>query len=138
MGLFDGFLGENPQLTPRVALIAGLIYVSDADGHLDESEIGDVLRVVPDRATLEAALRYCKQNDVQTFLQAAAAMLTPQQKLCLMLNAIDLAMGDGNLDGAEQQLLMQYAEVFEVPEQVLQPHVQTFMIKNNLSVFGPC
>jgi len=110
--------------------------VSGADGHLDENEIGDVLRVVPDRATLETALKYCKQNNVQTFCQQAATMLSPQQKMCLMLNAIDLAMGDGNLDGAEQQLLMQFAHYFQIPEQSLHPHVQTFMIKNNLSVFG--
>jgi uncharacterized tellurite resistance protein B-like protein len=136
MGLFDGFMGQKVQLTPRTALVAGLLYISGADGHLDENEIGDVLRVVPDRATLEAALKYCKQNSVQTYLQAAGSMLSPQQKMCLMLNAIDLAMGDGNLDGAEQQMLMQYAHFFGIPDQVLHPHVQTFMIKNNLSVFG--
>ena len=136
MGLFDGFLGQKIQLTPRSALVAGLLYVSGADGHLDENEIGDVLRVVPDRATLETALKYCKQNNVQTFCQQAATMLSPQQKMCLMLNAIDLAMGDGNLAGAEQQLLMQFAHYFQIPEQSLHPHVQTFMIKNNLSVFG--
>ena len=39
-------------------------------------------------------------------------------------------------DGAEQQLLMRYAQYFQIPDHVLQPHVQTFMIKNNLSVFG--
>jgi uncharacterized tellurite resistance protein B-like protein len=136
MGLFDGFLGQKVQLTPRTALVCGLLYVSGADGHLDENEIGDVLRVVPDRATLEAALKYCKQNGVDAFLQAASTMLSPQQKMCLMLNAVDLAMGDGNLDGAEQQLLMRYAQYFQIPDHVLQPHVQTFMIKNNLSVFG--
>jgi hypothetical protein len=31
---------------------------------------------------------------------------------------------------------MQYAHYFGIPEHVLQPHVQTFMIKNNMSVFG--
>ncbi len=136
MGLLDEFLGQKIQLTPRTALVAGLLYVSGADGHLDDNEIGDVLRVVRDRSTLEAALEYCKQNDVQTFLEAAATMLSPQQKMCLMLNAIDLAMGDGHLDGAEQQMLMQFADYFEIAEQVLTPHVQTFMIKNNLNVFG--
>ena len=136
MGLFDGFMGQNIQLTPRTALVAGLLYVSGADGHLDDNEIGDVLRVVPDRATLETALKYCKQHDVQVFLAAAATLLSPQQKMCLMLNAIDLAMGDGNLDGAEREMLMEYAQHFQIPEHVLQPHVQTFMIKNNLSVFG--
>jgi uncharacterized tellurite resistance protein B-like protein len=136
MGLFDGFLGQKVQLTPRTALVAGLLYVSGADGHLDENEVGDVLRIVPDRASLENALKYCKQNNVQTFLQTAAALLSPQQKMCLILNAIDLAMGDGNLDGAEQQMLMQFAQYFQIPDHILQPHVHTFMIKNNLTVFG--
>ncbi len=136
MGLFDEFMGQKVQLTPRTALVAGMLYVSGADGHLDDNEIGDVLRVVPDRASLETALKYCKQNDVQSFLAAAAELLTRDQKLCLMLNAIDLAMGDGHLDGAEQEMLMQYAERFEIAEHELAPHVQTFALKNNLSVFG--
>jgi uncharacterized tellurite resistance protein B-like protein len=135
MGLFDGFMGSKVALEPRTALVCGLLYVSGADGHLDDNEIGDVLRVVPDRTTLDNALKYCRQNSVQTFLQQASTLLSPQQKMCLMLNAIDLAMGDGHLDGAEQQLLMQYTQYFQIPEQQIQPHVQTFMIKNNLSVF---
>jgi len=135
MGLFDGFMGSNVQLTPRVALVSGLLYVSGADGHLDDNEIGDVLRVVPDRPTLDQALKYCRRNNVQTFCQQASQLLSPQQKMCLMLNAIDLAMGDGHLDGAEQQMLMQFAQWFQIPEQQLQPHINTFMIKNNLSVF---
>lgn len=136
MGLFDGFLGQQIQLNPRAALVAGLLYVSGADGHLDENEIGDVLRIVPDRATIETALKYCRQNNVQTFLQQATTLLSPQQKMCLMLNAIDLAMGDGHLAGAEQQMLVQFAHYFQIPEQTLQPHVQTFVMKNNLSVFS--
>ncbi|MEM9192257.1 MAG: TerB family tellurite resistance protein [Myxococcota bacterium] len=115
--------------------MAGLLYVSGADGHLDDNEIGDVLRVVPDRQTLDNALKYCRQRSVQQFIQDSAALLSPQQKMCLMLNAIDLAMGDGHLDGAEQQMLMQFAQAFGIPEQQLQPHVQSFMIKNNLNVF---
>jgi uncharacterized tellurite resistance protein B-like protein len=131
----DSCTGPDAGLTPRTALIAALIYISGADGNLDDNEIGDVLRVVPDRATLVAALEYCKQHDVETFLAAAAAMLTPEQKLCLMLNAIDLALGDGMLASAEQELLLQYAQEFGIPEHDLQPHVRTLMSKNDLRVF---
>ncbi|MFO7565009.1 MAG: hypothetical protein R6X02_20355 [Enhygromyxa sp.] len=123
------------ELTPRIALIAGLIYISAADGNLDDNEIGDVLRVVPDRATLGAALEYCGRHEVERFLEAAAGLLSPEQKLCLMLNAIDLALGDGMLASAEQQLLLDYARAFEIPERDLQPHVRTFMAKNDLRIF---
>jgi hypothetical protein len=90
---------------------------------------------VPDRATLEAAIEYCKRHEVEDFLAEAAGVLSPEQRLCVMLNAIDLALGDGMLAEAEQQLLLLYAESFEIPDQVLQPHVRTFMAKNNLRVF---
>jgi hypothetical protein len=41
MGIFDGFGGKGANLTPHMALVAGMIYISAADGHLDDSEAGD-------------------------------------------------------------------------------------------------
>jgi hypothetical protein len=44
MGLFDGYQGANIQLTPRAALVATMLYLSAADGHLENSEIDDLLK----------------------------------------------------------------------------------------------
>lgn len=136
MGIFDGFGGSQVNLTPKVALVAGMIYVSAADGHLDDSEAGDILKVVPDRQVLEAALQYVRRNGFQQYLDAASRLLSPAQKMCLVLNAADMAMGDGYLAPQEQQMLAQMQQFFQIPDAHLHPYVQAFMIKNNLTVFG--
>lgn len=136
MGLFDGFAGTSVSLTPKIALAAGMVYMSAADGHLDPNERGDIWKVVPDDNVLDAALVFVRRNSYQQFLEQAARLLSPAQKLCLILNAADLAMGDGYLAPEEQQRLIQMAQYFQIPDAHLQPYVQALMIKNNLSVFG--
>lgn len=136
MGIFDGFVGSNVELNPRVALVATLIYVSGGDGHLDDNEIGDILRVVPDRSTLDKALQYCRRNPYPQFLDAAGRMLSPQQKMCAIVNAADLAMGDGFLAPGEQTMLQQMAAAWQIPDQYLSPYVQALMVKNNMTVFN--
>lgn len=136
MGLFDGFAGQQIQLTPKVALAAGMVYISAADGHLEDSEIGDILKVVPDEHTIDTALQYTRRTGFQQYLDAAARLLSPQQKLCLFVNCADMAMGDGFLAPEEQQRLMYMAQYFQIPETHLTPYIQTLMVKNNLSVFG--
>ena len=136
MGLFDSFTGSQVNLTPKVALVAGMIYVSAADGHLDDSEAGDILKVVPDRQVLDQALQYARRTPFQKYVEEAARILTPGQKMCLVLNAADMAMGDGYLAPEEQQMLVQMQQFFQIPDAHLQPYVQAFTIKNNLTVFN--
>ena len=136
MGLFDAFTGTQVNLSPKVALVSGMIYVSAADGHLDDSEAGDILKVVPDRQVLEAALQYARRTPFQKFVEEAARILTPAQKMCLILNAADMAMGDGYLAPEEQQMLVQMQQYFQIPDAHLQPYIQAFTIKNNLNVFN--
>lgn len=135
MGLFDGFGGSQIQLTPKLALVAGMVYISAADGHLDDNEAGDILKVVPDGQTLETALQFCRRVGYQQFLEEAARLLSPQQKLCIIVNCADMAMGDGYLAPEEQQRLMYMAQYFQIPDAHLHPYIQTLMVKNNLSIF---
>lgn len=137
MGLFDGFGGQQQlPLTPKVALVAAMVYISAADGHLDDNEAGDIAKIVPDRQALDHALQYCRRTGFQQFLDQAARMLSPQQKLCILLNCADMAMGDGYLAPEEQQRLMYMAQYFQIPEPHLQPYIQTLMLKNNTSIFN--
>lgn len=136
MGLFDGFGGQDIQLTPKLALVVAMVYISAADGHLDDNEAGDILKVVPDGRTLETALQYCRRNGFQQYLDAATRILSPQQKMCIIVNCADMAMGDGYLAPEEQRQLMYMAQYFQIPEAHLHPYIQTLMLKNNLSIFG--
>jgi uncharacterized tellurite resistance protein B-like protein len=136
MALFEGFGGTQVNLTPKLALVAGMVYLSAADGDLDDSECGDILKVVPDQQVLEQALQFVKRNGFDQFLDQAARILSPAQKMCLILNAADMCMGDGYLAPEEQQRLMRMQQYFQIPDTHLQPYIQAFMMKNNTSVFG--
>ena len=134
--MFDGFKNATVQLTPRAALVATMIYLSSADGHVEDSEIGDILKVVPDRQAFDTAIQYTKRCGFAQFLEETSRMLSPQQKMCAILNAADLAMGDGHLAAAETAMLRQIAGAWQIPDQYLTPYVHALMAKNNISVFG--
>lgn len=136
MGLFDNFGGRSVQLYPKAALVATMLYLSEADGYLDDTEIGDLLKIVPDRQALDTALQYARRVGFTQFLDESNRMLSPQQKMCAILNAADLAMGDGHLAPKEQQMLNQIVQAWQIPEQYLGPYVQALMVKNNVAVFG--
>ena len=127
MGIFDGFGGSQVKLDAPTALAAGMVYISAADGHLDESERLNILKVIPDDRVLRNGLEYCRRNGVQQFIQAAANLLTPQQKMCMLLNMADMAMGDGHLDEAERQLLVQFQNAFGISDDQISVYVQGLM-----------
>ena len=136
MGIFDGFGGSELKLDAQLALASGMIYLSAADGHLSEDERYDILKVIPDDATLNKALNYCRRTPLPQFIQESATLLTPAQKLCMLLNMADMAMGDGHLAEEERQMLVQFQNAYQIPDTTIQPYVQGLMVKNNLTVFG--
>ncbi len=125
-----------PPLHPRLALVTAIIYISAADGHLDDDEITYILKFAQTRQNLQAALDYTRRCQFEQFLQAAAQCLSPPQRMCTLLNCADMAMGDGYLHPVEQQRLNQMAQWFQIPDAHLQPYVQTLMMKNNLNIFN--
>ena len=136
MGIFDGFGGTQVKLTPQLALAIGMIYLSAADGHLSEDERYDILKVIPDDNILRQALDFCRRTPMSQFIPQSAGILTPAQKLCMLLNMADMAMGDGHLAEEERQMLVQFQQAYGIPDETLGPYVQALMTKNNLSVFG--
>ncbi|MCB9598445.1 MAG: TerB family tellurite resistance protein [Sandaracinaceae bacterium] len=136
MGVFDGFQGSSIQMTPQIGMAAGLFYVAAADGHLSPDERGDILKIVPDDNVLRMGMDFARQNGWPQFLQSVAAVLTPQQKLCMLLNIADMAMGDGHLAPREMQMLNEMQVGFGIDDATVQPYVQALMTKNNLGVFG--
>lgn len=136
MGIFDGFGGTQLKLTPQLSIAIGMIYLSASDGHLSEDERYDILKVIPDDAILRTALDYCRRTPMSQFIPQAAGILTPAQKLCMILNMADMSMSDGHLAEEERQLLVQFQHAFAIPDETLGPYIQALMVKNNLSVFG--
>ena len=125
------------ELTPRTCLAVALLYCMAADGEMDEEEIGHLVSVLGRGATrqqVDAAVRYVRATQPAQFLNDATPRLRPDQRLCILLNMIDSAMSDGEAEQGEQQLVMQFAEAWDLPESELTPYFKALVAKNDRAV----
>jgi uncharacterized membrane protein YebE (DUF533 family) len=137
--MFNLFKSQAPafDLTPRNCLLGSLLYCMAADGEMDEEEIGHLLSVMGPTGTrelLNAALKYCRATPAEQFATAAAARLSPPQKLCILLNMIDSAMSDGEAEPQEQQLVMGFMQAWGITQAEMEPYFRTLAAKNDRAV----
>ncbi len=137
MGLFDMFKSEAPKLDARLALTVGLLFMMSADGEIGQEEIGQLRSVVGnDDALLSTAVKYLKAGSVDKYLAEAPALLNQEQKLCLLINACDSLLADGNAADNEQQLFYRMLSAMGIGEVEFQPYMATIALKNNKRLFG--
>jgi uncharacterized membrane protein YebE (DUF533 family) len=86
------------------------------------------------RELLNAALKYCRATPAEQFATAAAARLSPPQKLCILLNMIDSAMADGEAEPQEQQLVMGFMQAWGITQAEMEPYFRTLAAKNDRAV----
>ena len=136
MGIF-GTRDRRPfTLTPDLCLAIGMVYTTASDGRLGETERHDLRKVVPDERVLHAALDYCRSHATTEFLVACVAMLSAQQKLCLLLNMAAAAMVDGELADEEREVLREFQAAFEVADETMAPHLASLALKNARHLFA--
>jgi uncharacterized tellurite resistance protein B-like protein len=136
MGLFSKTRKRDGALTPRLSMAIGMTYATAADGYLSETERFDLHKVIPDDDLLEEALDYTRRTSTVDFLAACKALLTHEQKLCLLLNMIDVSMSDGKLQGEERDLLTEFQNAFAISDALLEPHLVTLTLKNDRRAFA--
>lgn len=137
--MFGLFKSQSAQieLTPRNCFVVSLIYCMGADGEIDPEELGHLSSALGRAATreqLDACVRYVRATQPAQFLEAAAARLRPDQKLCIVLNMIDSAMSDGEAEQGEQTLIMDFARGFGLSETELEPYFRALVAKNDRAV----
>jgi uncharacterized tellurite resistance protein B-like protein len=136
MGLFDMFKTEAPQLTPKLALAAGLLYTMASDGQIEQEEIGQLQSVIGrDEQLIQAAIKYLRAVPYDQFVSDANALLNPQQKLCVLINMADSLLSDGRAAAAEQTSFNKALAGFGMTEDGFKPYFETLAIKNNRSIF---
>lgn len=138
MGLFDK-LGGNKKisLTPQAGLLLAAITMVGIDGDVDDDELAIIRRLDGSGRTdaWDLAVKAWKIKSLEECISLAAGSMNSEQRLVTIANLIDIAMADGVLAGAEQQLLEAYVEAFEVSETEIEPIVNIISIKNNKSIF---
>jgi uncharacterized tellurite resistance protein B-like protein len=136
MGLFDMFKTEAPQLSPRLALATGLLFMMAADGQIEQEEIGQLQSVVGgDEQLIQAAIKYLRAVPYEQFLVDANALLNPQQKLCVLINMADSLLSDGRAAASEQTAFNKALTGFGMTEDGFKPYFETLAVKNNRSIF---
>jgi uncharacterized membrane protein YebE (DUF533 family) len=122
-------------LSPGFALAVSMAYMVAADGHLTDEERHDLRKVVPDDDELNDALEYTRHTPTGEFLRQCTALLTDEQKLCVLLNLLDAAMVDGHVAEEEQLLLREFEESFGLSEDALEPFQRCLELKNARHIF---
>ena len=131
------YFGESPDLTPRIAFAAAMIYMINADGRIEPEEIRRlVIAVHDDRALLEVATRYTKFNTVDQFITDSGALLDHDQQLSILVNLYDAILANGDALPQELELFEQFMERFGFNEVEFEPYFQSIAVKNNKALFG--
>lgn len=138
MGFFDKFTSSD-ELTPKVALATAMIYMMASDGNLADEEmiyLSVTLNALGEpKEIIDSAVKYAKKHDLEAFIEEANSLLTPEQKMTLLANLIDLLLADGDADEAEEELFSKFADSFGVSQDELQPYIDIISTKNQYSLF---
>jgi uncharacterized tellurite resistance protein B-like protein len=148
MGLFDMFTDQGQQMTPHLAFATALVYMMNADGEMDNEEVGFLLSVLGgkssqgaigvganNRQLLQRAMQNTKRMSVEQFIAQAAPVLSDAQRLCILVNLVDCALSDGEAEAPEQAMFGKFLQGFGVPMERFKPFFEVVALKRDISVF---
>ena len=137
MGLFDVFKGKTPELSPRLSLAVGLLYMISADGAIEQEEFGQLLATLHgDEKLLDNAMSYGRATKFEDYLSNSAALLSESQKICILLNLADSLLSDGVAAPQEQALFERFMEAWGISRSVFQPYLDVIIKKNDHAALG--
>lgn len=132
------------NMTPSDILAASLIYCISADGEVDEREIGHFVSIVGEGSSgdvssggfgaLDRAVLIARTTCLDDFLTQARRILTPAQRMCILLNLVDSAMSDGTTTSEERAVLARFQAAFGILEERFLPYFEALHVKNDRSV----
>ena len=148
-GLFSMFRGDKgDKMTPHLAFATALMYMMKSDGEMDNEEIGALLAVLGgeeqngvigvganNRALLDKAQQYARRNTIETLVAEAAPLLSDAQRICVLINLIDMSFADGQPEPEEQVVFGKVQHGFGISDERFRPFFEVIMIKNDRSVF---
>ncbi len=85
--------------------------------------------------TTKSAYDVYKDKTVTESVQLVSKVLDEKQRIACIAILIDLAMADGILAGAEQELMGDYITAFQLSEQAISGIIDVIALKNDFSIF---
>lgn len=139
MSFFDKLRGASANdLSPRAAMLLACISMVGADGDIDDDEIAIINRIDGKQVTpaWDQAVRAWRGiGNPMDCIAMTASRLDDAQRRFTLANLVDIAMADGVLGGAEQQLLQGYLEAFGLDDAFVDAVADVVSVKNDRSPF---
>jgi len=138
MGLLDRLAGAKQPVTlsPKAALALAAMTVMGPDGSFDDGELSVLQNLVRgDNDAFNQAWETYKRLGASDCIPHVTQALNEPQRLATLANLLDIAMADGVMEPAEEQILARYLETFNIPEAKVKPIIDFIAIKNDISVF---
>ncbi len=130
LGRFTGVKDERQPMTPHFALAIALLYMLTADGSIGRQEIGQLEAVIGEFADLQnVALKYVRSVKLKQFLDEASALLTPNQKLYILVNVCDSMMSDGAVARLEDKVFVSMLAAFGYSEKAFDIYLRVLETK---------
>ena len=134
-------------LTPIQMLAIALAYMIDADKIREAEERAELVVVFNKMVTrgefnkqgltaiISRAFDYVEEHDIDEFLAIAAEKLAPLQKVSIYINALDLMLSDGQVNGGETTVLKKIQDSFSVDRETVLAIREVLFTKNDTRMF---
>jgi len=132
---------QEIKLTPKIAYVVNMLYMSSADGIIEQEEITYLLTILHgDLKLIRIAEKYMKQSEKKglnfnDFLEESSKILSLEQKETILINLIDMMYSDNELELHEEKLLKYILKKYDIDENKLDLYKNVIAKKNNYSIF---
>ena len=131
LGRYAGVKEERQPMTPHFALAIALLYMLTSDGSIGKQEVGQLEAVIGEFDGLQnVALKYVRSVKLKQFLDEAAALLRPEQKIYILTNVCDSMLSDGEVAHLEDKLFLSMLTAFGFTEKTFARYLQVLETKN--------
>jgi len=129
---------EPIELTPFLSLAVALLYMLMADGEIDDHESSQLQAVIGgNQDVLELAFEYVETISLDQFLKDAPAVLSNEDKLCILCNLCDCLLADGVCQQVEEELFQKICISFGYSAKSFTTYYSAIALKNEKSLLGP-
>ena len=129
---------EPIELTPFLSLAVALLYMLMADGEIDDHESSQLQAVIGgNQDVLELAFEYVETIALDQFLKDAPAVLSNEDKLCILCNLCDCLLADGVCEQVEDALFQKICISFGYSAKSFTTYYSAISLKNEKSLLGP-
>lgn len=131
LGRYAGVKDDRQPMTPHFALAIALLYMLTSDGSIGAQEVGQLEAAIGEFDDLQnVALKYVRSVKLKQFLDEAAAMLKPEQKIYILTNVCDSMLSDGEVANLEDKLFLNMLTAFGYTEKTFARYLQVLETKN--------